>query len=73
MFEIHRLENGWLLVDDQECATGYSLSFGAQESEDRRMFECKALQEMLYDIIEELLPHSKHETHNLVVDVKEVT
>ena len=71
MFEIHRLENGWLLVDDQECATGYALSIEAQESENRRVFECEALQELLYDIIEELLPHNKHERFNVTVEIEE--
>lgn len=73
VFEIHRLENGWFTVKTDTDIEGnpYNRATGYSLVEPNREGECLLLRELLYEIIEELLPHSKHEKYNLVVEIEE--
>jgi len=77
---IESIENGWILkthepfTDDEEKLNEHLKAFVCDtdcDEEKAELNESIAVQSLLWDILEELRPYSKHRKYNVVVRIEE--
>lgn len=69
---IERVNNGLILkVPSEDENVTYVYDFGNETSSDDEKKEYESIQNMLYDIIEQINPNSKHNKFRINIDIEE--
>ena len=72
MIQVEKVDNGYILTKPYPEGEGYFKAVFQESDEiDTCLIECNVLQELLWNIADEFRPYSKHNTYNVVINVRE--